>query len=155
MQGRVTPVVESVLKGTGTTYVNANRTKDGRTVICEWRNAPIRDEQGNIVGVIAIAHSVLADGTASYALGRLLQNAPIGIAFLSTDGRPLFVNHQFVQLLGYSQADLYRMRFVDVTHPDDVAEDEHLLRLCCEGNGTVTPCASVMSAPMGKSSRSF
>jgi PAS domain S-box-containing protein len=67
VQGRVTPVVESVLKGTGTTYVKINRTKDGRTVICEWRNAPIRDERGNIVGVIAIAHSVLADGTASYA----------------------------------------------------------------------------------------
>jgi PAS domain S-box-containing protein len=63
----------------------------------------------------------LADGTASYALGRLLQNAPIGIAFLSTDGRPLFVNRQLAQLLGYSEADLYRMRFVDVTHPDDVA----------------------------------
>jgi PAS domain S-box-containing protein len=78
-------------------------------------------EQGNIVGVIAIAHSVLADGTASYALGRLLQNAPIGIAFLSTDGRPLFVNRQLAQMLGYSEADLYRMRFVDVTHPDDVA----------------------------------
>ena len=31
--------------------VSNNRTKDGRTITCEWLNTPLHDEAGNLVGV--------------------------------------------------------------------------------------------------------
>jgi PAS domain S-box-containing protein len=133
VQRRVAGVLGEAFKGRVVTHVNANRTKDGRWVICEWRNAPLRDWQGNIVGVIAIAYSVLSDGTTSYVLGQLLQNAPIGIALVTPDKRPIFVNRQLCEMLGYSEAELAKKRFVDVTHPDDVAEDERLFDALLRG----------------------
>ena len=133
MQGRAASVIERVLKGIGTTHVSANRTRDGRMVLCEWRITPLKNGRSEIVGVIATSYSVLADGTTSYVLGRLLQNAPIGIALLAPDRRPIFVNRQLCEMLGRSEAELAKSRFVDVTHPDDVAEDERLFDALLRG----------------------
>ncbi|MRG91457.1 PAS domain S-box protein [Polyangium spumosum] len=35
--------------------VAENITKDGRTVVCEWHNAPLADEEGRLRGVLSIA----------------------------------------------------------------------------------------------------
>ncbi len=133
VQKRVGGVLGEAFKGGVVTHVSANRTKDGRRVICEWRNVPLRDWQGNIVGVIAIVSSVLSDGTTSYLLGQLLQNAPIGIDLVTPDKRLIFVNRQLCEMLGRSEAELLKSRFVDVTHPDDVAEDERLFDALLRG----------------------
>lgn len=34
--------------------INDNLTKDGRTITCEWNNAPLHDNDGNIIGAISI-----------------------------------------------------------------------------------------------------
>jgi len=34
--------------------INDNLTKDGRTITCEWNNAPLHDNKGNIIGAISI-----------------------------------------------------------------------------------------------------
>lgn len=62
----------------------------------------------------------------------LFSAAPIGLAYVGQDGRWLKVNPQLAEFLGYSADQLQRMRFHDVTHPDDLEEDvaqvERLLR---------------------------
>jgi len=42
----------------GTKSINENITKDGRTIICEWHNSPIRDEDGNVVGAASIVQDI-------------------------------------------------------------------------------------------------
>ncbi|MDH5516959.1 MAG: PAS domain S-box protein [Gammaproteobacteria bacterium] len=38
--------------------INENTTKDGRTIICEWTNTPLKDEAGNVVGVNSFVDDV-------------------------------------------------------------------------------------------------
>lgn len=51
----------------------------------------------------------------------LFEHAPIGMALLGGDGRILLANAALQRTLGYSESDLRRLTFVDVSHPDDVA----------------------------------
>jgi PAS domain S-box-containing protein len=49
------------------------------------------------------------------------QNAPIGMALTALDGALLKVNRAMCVMLGYTEAELLRVRFQAITHPDDIA----------------------------------
>src|SRR5262249_60467403 len=51
----------------------------------------------------------------------------IGMAITSPDRRFVEVNQKLCDILGYSKDQLTEMTWVDVTHPDDVAENIRLL----------------------------
>lgn len=51
----------------------------------------------------------------------IFDHAPVGLARVGRDGTWLRVNRQLCDILGYSQEQLEKMRFQDVTHPDDLA----------------------------------
>jgi diguanylate cyclase (GGDEF)-like protein/PAS domain S-box-containing protein len=51
---------------------------------------------------------------------RAFDDAPIGMALATPEGRWLQVNPAFCELLGYSADELTGRTFVDVTHPDDL-----------------------------------
>ena len=57
-----------------------------------------------------------------------LDQAAVGIALVAPDGRWLRVNPRAAQIVGYSVEELLRMRFQEVTHPDDLAVDEAQIR---------------------------
>jgi PAS domain S-box-containing protein len=50
--------------------------------------------------------------------------APIGMSVVAPDGRWLRVNEAYCRMLGYSREELLGTSFRDLTHPDDVAEDD-------------------------------
>ncbi|MFZ1864014.1 MAG: PAS domain S-box protein, partial [Polyangiales bacterium] len=52
------------------------------------------------------------------------ENAAVGIAHVSGEGRYLRVNDEFSRLLGYSPDELKQLSFHDVTHPDDIDESD-------------------------------
>jgi PAS domain S-box-containing protein len=43
---------------TATHSVNENVTSDGRTIICEWHNTPLRDFDGNTIGFLSMAQDI-------------------------------------------------------------------------------------------------
>jgi len=49
--------------------------------------------------------------------------AAVGIAHVSPDGRWLRVNQKLCDILGYSESELMRMTFQEITHPDDLPAD--------------------------------
>lgn len=70
----------------------------------------------------------------------VMENAPIGKAVMTRDGRWLQVNKALCELLGYSAEELQQKTFRDLTHPDDIPlADEHLKGLA---DGTLTKVAS-------------
>jgi|GEM_PF-6780227 PAS domain S-box-containing protein len=59
--------------------------------------------------------------------------APIGVAFVSVDGGFLRVNEALSRILGYEADELMALRFQDITHPEDLADDLHLVRQALRG----------------------
>lgn len=55
-------------------------------------------------------------------LARTVDLAPVGVCHNDMDGRWTMVNRAFCDIVGYSAEELRAMTFVDVTHPDDLAE---------------------------------
>ncbi|WP_427161358.1 PAS domain S-box protein [Aliinostoc sp. HNIBRCY26] len=53
----------------------------------------------------------------------MFDQAALGIALISLDGQFLQVNPALCRLTGYSDEELIQMRFQDITHPDDLAND--------------------------------
>jgi PAS domain S-box-containing protein len=51
------------------------------------------------------------------------EQAAIGIAHVGEDGRWLRVNRKLCEILGYTENELLRLRFQDVTYPADLAAD--------------------------------
>ena len=51
----------------------------------------------------------------------VFENAPIGVALLTPDGRFALVNRALTELLGYAPDELTRLALTEVMHPDDVA----------------------------------
>jgi diguanylate cyclase (GGDEF)-like protein/PAS domain S-box-containing protein len=49
-------------------------------------------------------------------------NAAIGMALVTPEGRWLQINQSLCQLLGYSQRELMSMDYLDVLHPDDLSQ---------------------------------
>ena len=49
--------------------------------------------------------------------------AAVGVAHVSPDGRWLRVNNKFCEIVGYSEDELLKMTFKQITHPQDVGED--------------------------------
>ncbi len=49
--------------------------------------------------------------------------AAVGIAHVSPDGQWLRVNKKLCKIVGYSEKELLKMRFQDITHPDDLGTD--------------------------------
>lgn len=62
-----------------------------------------------------------------------MEHSPIGTAFVSLEGSWLWANAELRQLLGYSQAELSRMTFQDVTHTDDLESDLRLVERLVAG----------------------
>lgn len=56
-------------------------------------------------------------------------NAACGMAVVSHEGNWLNVNKAFCRLLGYRKEELLNKSFHDITHPDDLAEEEQFLPL--------------------------
>ncbi len=54
----------------------------------------------------------------------IFEAAPAGISLCDMEGRYRRVNRAFCDCLGYSAAELYRMSYRDVTHPDDLPASE-------------------------------
>ena len=60
---------------------------------------------------------------AEAAASRTFEFAPVGIAHVAPDGRLLRANPRFCEIVGYPADELLRLRFQDLTHPDDLAGD--------------------------------
>jgi len=61
------------------------------------------------------------------AFASTFDEAPIGIAHTSLEGRWLRVNRHLCELLGYTAEELMATSFMAITHPDDVEEDTRAL----------------------------
>jgi len=111
----------------------ANRPGGYDQVLLE-RLQPLFATVGSIMGQVQTdrerrrTERALRESEALYRA--IFEFAPIGIAQVSLDGRYLEVNQRLCEILGRSADELRRLRFHDISQPDDLARDlEQLPRL--------------------------
>ena len=108
---------------------------DGSPVHVLVNTVPIRDAAGTIVGGIGCWRDVTEQRQLLHALQQsqeryraTFEQAAVGMAHVSLDGRWLQVNDQLCRMTGYSRDDLLSHTFRDITHPDDSQIDDRYLQ---------------------------
>jgi len=132
VQPQVSKVWEEIIQ-TGNLMshsINENLTRDGRTIICDWRNTPWRDGNGQICGCLSLVGDITEQKQAEEKFAReqtrfklIFDAMPIGIAFHTVHPDGSFtrtINDAHLQICGltreqHSQQDIYAR----LTHPDD------------------------------------
>ena len=61
------------------------------------------------------------------------ENKTIGVCLVSTDGRFLKVNNVYSKILGYSERELLKKKFIEITHPDDVEKSKEYVKKLLNG----------------------
>ena len=119
-------------------------SRSGARIPVEQTAAPIRDEGGNITGVVLLLHDITERKRTDAVLRqseRRFRTAfgytPIGMALVSPEGRFLQVNDSLCAIFGYSAGELESMRWSDLTHSDDLdVSREQVLRTLAGEQGT-------------------
>jgi diguanylate cyclase (GGDEF)-like protein/PAS domain S-box-containing protein len=101
--------------------------KDGTTFPAMVTSTPVHDERGSLVGMIGVSADITERKQVEEALKEseerfrsTFDEASIGMAVNSFDGRFLQVNRTLCEMLGYSEEELLGTNFQAITHPDDL-----------------------------------
>jgi PAS domain S-box-containing protein len=66
---------------------------------------------------------------------QIFEHAPFGAAMANREGKVVMANRALCRMLGYTQPELEKMHFTDITHPDDVDADRE--KFTCLTNGEI------------------
>jgi rsbT co-antagonist protein RsbR len=110
---QVKEVVQALLRGEFANARNANITKNGDIITCQWYNSILRDEHGQIIGVISQAEDVSSEERAKQdlleskaLLVSLIDNLPTAIALKDEAGRHQVINRIFEDWNGKSKEEI-------------------------------------------------
>jgi len=106
-----------LLNGDTTAHsLNENITKDGRIIICDWSNTPLKDGNGNVMGVLSMVQDITDRKRAEEALRRseeryrnIIDNIQDGYLEVDLAGNFTFVNDAECVNLGYTREELTGM----------------------------------------------
>jgi PAS domain S-box-containing protein len=110
-------------------------SRTGEVIPSEIISVPVLfDGQKALLGLIrdisrrAEAEQALRESEEKFA--NAFRQSPHGMAFVDLNGKFIKANQVLCDMLGYTEAELFELRFADITHVDDVAVDlEQLSRL--------------------------
>jgi PAS domain S-box-containing protein len=134
--------IQSLLAHPGVSTIEHQvRLADGSFGWQQWVNRTILDGQGQVIELQGIGRDIterkhmeqaLQESEARYHA--TFDSAAIGVAVVDLTGRPLEVNAYICQMVGYTADELRARSLRDFTHPDDVADNEALLRRALDGD---------------------
>jgi diguanylate cyclase (GGDEF)-like protein/PAS domain S-box-containing protein len=116
------------------------RHKGGGWVWMETRGRAVRDAGGAVIELQTVARDITAERHAASELRdaeerfrNAFDQAPIGKALVSPDGRFMRVNSALSRITGYSEDELLETTFQALTHPDDLRADLDLVHRVLAG----------------------
>ena len=109
--------------------------KNGTAIYTNIAISPIIDDQDQKIGVLAVISDITNRKNIEKALKKseelsrsILANAPIGIATSDANYKFVSANDEFCRIIGYSEEDLKKLTFKEITHPMDLRMSEEKMR---------------------------
>ncbi len=100
---------------------------DGSRVIVLVNIRPLKNDRGEVTGAINCFYDITARKLAEEALREseqrlraIINQSNAGMANCDLNGRLLFANQKFCEMLGYTESELVGKTIFAITHPDDV-----------------------------------
>ena len=102
------------------------------------RKYPIKNAEGDIVGLFGIARDITDNKLAEEAVRAsmelfrtIFEQAPLGVALINSyTGHIYEVNPKFASIAGRTQEEMAHIDWISITHPEDVQEDlDNMVRL--------------------------
>lgn len=129
-------VFRRLLRDTGTyTGEIVNRRSDGELFPCYISASILRREDGEIIGSMGVSRDITELKTqqeelrmSEHRYRALYNQAYIGIARMSIDGKFVQANQRLCDILGYNEAELLNLTLTDITHPDYIRKTANFKR---------------------------
>jgi PAS domain S-box-containing protein len=112
--------------------MRTHRRADGSLVRVELSSSAVRYQDGD-ARLVTAREVVVPLGEERFR--QALEHAPIGMAVVDPDGRWGMVNRALCRITGYSEEELLRRTFQDITHPADLDADLAQMQALLAGEG--------------------
>ena len=99
------------------------KNKDGSWRWCILRGGWLKDKEGKLsrcIGTLADISDLMSEREKNKELERIFAVNPDLLCIANTDSNFLKTNQAWMEILGYSQAELDGGKFLDLVHPDDM-----------------------------------
>lgn len=134
-------VIQKVFFERGSWQGELVRTKaDGTKITVASRWTLQHDDQDKPVAILEISNDISDRKRSEIALAQSAQRfratfeqAAVGMAQATVEGKFLLVNQKLCEILGYSREELVEKRFQQITWPGDLASEQELLRQLLAG----------------------
>jgi two-component system, cell cycle sensor histidine kinase and response regulator CckA len=133
-------LAELHLTGRPVRYEKEYLRKDGTRVPIELLVHEVTDSDGKPQQYYAFVTDITERKRTEEALRQseerfrsMYQNAAVGIKQVAIDGRLLMANPALCKMLGYTEAELLRKTFTDLTYPEDLGGEAALLESMLRG----------------------
>ncbi|MEL7834502.1 PAS domain S-box protein [Fodinibius sp. Rm-B-1B1-1] len=94
-------------------------TKEGETIICEWYNSLVFDENDDLHSVHSLVTDITERKESQQLFRKLSEKSLVGV-FLIQGGRFKYVNPRFAEIFGYDQQEIVdKFKPQELVHPDD------------------------------------
>ena len=114
--------------------------RDGRKIYVDDSAAPIRSEDGRLLGAVMVFRDVSERIQQEQLLREseerfysAFAHAPSGMALVALDGRFLQANKALATLVGYDPGELLEITHTSLVHPDDREQEQTRLNLLLQG----------------------
>lgn len=121
-------------------FETRRRRKDGREIEVAISLYPIYDDQERVVGAAVTARDIsnqrFFEATMRENDERVrytFEQAAVGLAHVSLDGRYLRVNQKLCAIFGYTANELLSMSVQQILHPDEIVLENELIRSMLAG----------------------
>ncbi len=104
-----------------------NVTKDGKIIFCEWYTSALKNDAGEMIGLMSLVHDVTGRKQVQRELEEaevkfrsLVEQSMVGVYILQKD-KFIYVNPRLKEITGYTEKDIeFKIGITDLVHPEDV-----------------------------------
>jgi len=133
-----------VIKGKFTRYETTHVGHDASIYYIDYSLKPILNEHNEVVMIISEGRDITdrrkMENTLKeneQILSSIFEQAAVGIARISTQGKWINVNPMICQITGYAEHELIGNKVMDITHPEDIPMEKRVVS-GYDGNSELT-----------------